>query len=145
MNYVNALVEVGKRAARARVVANQIESERDSLIRRANYHGGMSVRDIGGWVGISHQRVAQIIQMDPIAPRRPTLHEAMIIVLKDFGTDWVPVHEVARRITERRLYNRKDRHPLPPSQVRARAGKYPDLFEGTTDGTNRIRLRRSSR
>lgn len=62
-------------------------------------------------------------------------------VLKPYGSDWVPVHEVARLVTERGLYRRRDGHPLPPAQVRSRATKYPHLFEGTRDGTNRIRLR----
>lgn len=40
-----------------------------------------------GCCRISHQRVAQIIAADPIAPKkRPKLHEATIIVLKDFGS-----------------------------------------------------------
>ena len=141
MNYKQELFEVGRKSAQARATAAQVESERDWMIRQANYHGGLSIRDISAAVGISHQRVAQIINTDPIAPKRPKLHEAMMIVLKDYGTDWVPVHEVARLITERKLYRRKDRHPLPPAQVRARAAKHPDLFEGTRDGTNRIRLR----
>jgi hypothetical protein len=143
MNYQDELVSVGRKAAQARAAAAQAESERDLMIRQANYHGGLSVRDISAAVGISHQRVAQIINTDPIAPKRPTLHEEMMIVLKDYGADWVPVHEVARQITGRGHYRRKDRSPVPPSQVRARAAKYPELFEGTTDGTNRIRLRDS--
>ncbi len=142
MNYERELIQVGRKSAEARTAAARAESERDLLIRQASYHGGLSVRDISAAVGVSHQRVAQIINAHPIAPRRPTLHEAMTLVLKDHREDWVPVHEVARRVTERGLYRRKDRHPLPPAQVRARAAKYPDLFEGTRDGTNRIRLRR---
>ena len=142
--YERQLIEVGHTSARARVAASQAESERDLLIRQASYHGGLSVRDISAAVGISHQRVTQIINADPIAPKRLTLHEGMMIVLKDYGTDWVPVYEVARLVTERGLYRRKDRHPAPPSQVRARAAKYPELFEGTSDGTNRIQLRRRS-
>jgi hypothetical protein len=144
MNYQEQLIQVGQKSAQARAVAARVESERDLLIRQANYHGRLSVRDISAAVGISHQRVAQIITANPIAPMRPKLHEAMMIVLKDFGTDWVPVHEVARLVTERRLYGRKDGHPLPPAQVRARAAKHPQLFEGTTDGTNRIRLASSA-
>ena len=138
---MTALHEAGLKAARAKAAASGAESERDYVIRQANFHGGMSAREIAGYVGISHQRTAQIINANPIAPARRKLHEAMLIVLKDFGTDWVPVHEVARRITERGLYARRDRRPLPPGQVRARASKYPSLFEGSTDGTNRIRLR----
>jgi hypothetical protein len=143
MNYQDGLVSVGRKAAQARAAAAQAQSERDLMIRQANYHGGLSVRDISAAVGISHQRVAQIINTDPIAPKRPTLHEEMMIVLKHYGADWVPVHEVARQITGRGHYRRKDHSPVPPSQVRARAAKYPELFEGTTDGTNRIRLRDS--
>jgi hypothetical protein len=144
MNYQGQLIQAGRKSARARTLAAQAESERDLLIRQANYHGRLSVRDISAAVGISHQRVAQIITADPIGPKRLKLHEAMMIVLKDFGTGWIAVHEVARLVTERQLYGRKDGHPLPPAQVRARAAKYPGLFEGTTDGTNRIRLRRAS-
>lgn len=144
MNYQEQLIQVGRKSARARTLAAEAESERDLVIRQANYHGRLSVRDISAAVGISHQRVAQIITADPITPMRLKLHEAMMIVLKDFGTDWVAVHEVARLVTERRLYGRKDGHPLPPAQVRARAAKHPELFEGTTDGTNRIRLTSSA-
>ena len=142
MNYERELIQAGRRSAQARAAAAQAEGERDLLIRQANYQGGLSVRDISAAVGISHQRVAQIINANPIVPKRPRLHEAMMVVLKDYGSDWVSVHEVARLVTERGLYRRKDRHPLPPAQVRARAAKYDELFEGTRDGTNRIRLRR---
>jgi hypothetical protein len=142
MNYDSALVEVGRKAAEAHARSLQADAERDLLIRQANYHGGLSSRAISGLVGISHQRVAQVIKANPIGPKPVTLHDAMAVVLKGYGLDWVPVHEVARLITERGLYNRKDRRPLPPGQVRARASKYPELFEGTADGTNRIRLRR---
>jgi hypothetical protein len=141
MNYSDRLIQVGRKSAEARVRAARAEGERDLLIRQASYHGRLSVREISAAVGISHQRVAQIISADPIAPTRLKLHEAMMIVLKDFGMDWVPVHEVARLVTDRRLYRRKDGYPLPPGQIRARAAKYPELFEGTADGTNRIRLR----
>jgi hypothetical protein len=144
MNYRERLIEVGQKSARARMLAAQAESERDLLIRQANYHGRLSVRDISAAVEISHQRVAQIIVANPIGPMRLKLHEAMAVVLKDFGTDWVSVHEVARLVTEHRLYDRKDGHPLPPAQVRARAAKHPESFEGTTDGTNRIRLTSSA-
>lgn len=144
MNYELELLAAGRQAALARAQANKAEAERDGLIRRASFHGRMTVRAISRAVGISHQRVAQIVNDDPIGPKPTTLHDAMSIVLKDFGTDLVSVHEIARLITERNLYRRRDNHPLPPAQVRARAAKYPDLFEGSTDGTNRIRLRRAA-
>lgn len=62
-------------------------------------------------------------------------------MLEEHDGDWIPVHEIARQIYERELYKRKDRGVLPPGQVRARAARYQDLFEGSADGSNRIRLR----
>ena len=141
MNYEGELVASGVRAATARAAASQAEAERDLVIRQASYHGGMTIRAISGAVGVSHQRVAQIINNDPIGPRSVTLQQAMAAVLDDFGTDWVSVYEIARLISERNLYRRRDGQPLPPAQVRARAAKHPELFQGSTDRTNRIRLR----
>lgn len=92
-------------------------------------------------LGLSFQRVATVVAGDPDRPSRPTLHGAMWEVLKENGGDWMPAHELAQLVYERELYRRKDRGVIPPGQVRARAAKYPALFEGTTDGTNRIRLR----
>lgn len=112
MNYSLVLAAAGEKAARTRAAAAHADSERDFVIRQANYHGGMSARDISGWVGISHQRVAQIINTNPISPPRAKLHEAIVAVLREVGADWVPVAEVARLINERALYTRKDRAPL---------------------------------
>ena len=50
------------------------------------------------------------------------------------------MHELAREIYERELYRRKDRGVIPAGQVRARAANYPELFEGSNDGTNSVRL-----
>jgi hypothetical protein len=92
-------------------------------------------------LGLSFQRVATVIAGDPDRPLRLTLHGAMRQVLEEHDGDWIGVHELARQIYERELYKRKDRGIIPPGQVRARAAKYQDLFEGTVDGSNRIRLR----
>src|SRR5438105_2985361 len=50
MNYKQELFEVGRKSAHARAMAAQVESERDLMIRQANYHGGLSVRDIAAAV-----------------------------------------------------------------------------------------------
>jgi hypothetical protein len=140
MDYIDALEQAGRRAARARAAARQADAERDYAIRAANYHGRMSAREISGHVGISSQRVAQIINSDPIGGPRKTLHDAIMTVLDETDGSWTPVQHVAETITARRLYERKDGQPLEPGQIRARAAKYPHLIEGSTDGTNRIRL-----
>jgi hypothetical protein len=44
-------------------------------------------------------------------------------------------------IFEEKLYARRDGGILCGAQIRARAAKLPDIFEGSQDGSNRIRLR----
>lgn len=92
-------------------------------------------------LGLSFQRVATVISGDPDRPLRLTLHGAMRQVLEERDGDWMTVHELAQEIYDRELYRRKDRGVIPPGQVRARAARYGDLFEGTVDDANRIRLR----
>ena len=144
MNYDEQLAAAGAKSVRARAAADQADAERDYVIRAANYHGRLSARQISGLVGISHQRVAQIINREPIGGPRTTLHEAITAVLEEKGGDWLPVQDVADEIADRGLYERKDGARLQAGQVRARAAKYPHLIEGSTDGTNRIRLAQAS-
>mgnify|MGYP001555528030 CR=1 FL=1 len=141
VNFRQELQAAAQRYAAARAAATQAEAKRDDLIRRAHHEGGLSARDMAEPLGLSFQRVATVIAGDPDRPLRQTLHGAMRQVLEENGGGWVAAHELARLIYGRELYSRKDRGVIPPGQVRARAAKYPDLFEGTTDGTNRIRLR----
>jgi hypothetical protein len=70
-----------------------------------------------------------------------TLHEALRQVLEERGGGWMHAQELAKVIYVRDLYTRKDRGTIPPGQIRARAANYPDLFEGATDDSNRVRLR----
>lgn len=69
-----------------------------------------------------------------------TLHEAMIIVLKEKNG---PLHpkEIADKINRRGLYHRKDGLPLPAGQIRARARQYPHLFDKTKESPALIKLR----
>lgn len=127
---------------RAQQTLRLAEVRRDDLIRRAHREGGLSTRDIGAIVELPFQRVAEKVASDQDATKRPTLHGAMQIVVDEHPDgDWMAVHDIAREIYRRELYRRKDRGVIPPGQIRARAAKYPDLFEGSQDGSNRIRLR----
>jgi hypothetical protein len=47
------------------------------------------------------------------------------------------VHEIAREINERRLYEKRDGSDVDPSQIHSRANEYRHLFE--KDGP-RVRL-----
>ena len=141
MNFKRALEIAARQNREARRALALAEAKRDALIRRAHREGGLTAREMANPLGLSFQRVAKVIAGDKDRPMRPTLHWAMQQVLEERGGGWMPAHELARTIYERGLYNRRDRGVIPPGQIRARAAKYEALFEGTSDGTNRIRLR----
>lgn len=145
MNFRHGLEAAARRFSDARAAAAVEEARRDDLIRRAHREGRMSTREIAQAVGLSFQRVATVVAGDRDRPLRPTLHGAIQEVLTEHGDDWMPAHEIARVVYDRDLYQRKDRGVILPGQIRARASKYPDLFEGTTDGSNQVRLRRQDR
>ena len=65
-----------------------------------------------------------------MAHRRPeqlTLHEAMLDVLRRAGHP-LEAREISDEIKRRGLYVRNDGDYPPPSQISARAVRYPDLF-----------------
>lgn len=72
--------------------------------------------------------------------QRLTLHEAMERVLDEHHNRWMTVHELADVINQQWLYEKRDRSPVEPSQIHARANKYPARFE--KDGS---RVRRVTR
>jgi hypothetical protein len=74
----------------------------------------------------------------PAPSRRLTLHEAMQLVLTENENRWTTVHDLARVINDRSLYEKRDHTWVDPSQIHARANKYPALFE--KDGP-RVRLK----
>jgi hypothetical protein len=82
---------------------------------------------------------------DPVALSHPsehrTLHEAMKMVLKENSNRWMTVHELANEINDRGLYEKRDRTPVDPSQIHARARKYDWMFEKES---GRIRLTASA-
>lgn len=132
--------EIDSGVLAARLNAALYEARRDDLVRKA-HRAGLTMREIAGAVGLSFQRVADIVAGDVDRPPRPTLHGAMQKVLSETGGDWMSAHELARVIFERELYRRRDLGVIHPGQIRARAAKLPDLFEGSRDGSNRVRLR----
>ena len=58
-----------------------------------------------------------------------TLHEAMKIVLSGAEDKIMHAAELADEIYRRRLYLKKDGSKAQYTQIRARCGHYPDLFE----------------
>ncbi len=65
----------------------------------------------------------------PAPAQRLTLHEAMEQILDEHHNQWMTVHELADEINERGLYEKRDRSPVEPSQIHARANKYESRFE----------------
>jgi hypothetical protein len=62
-------------------------------------------------------------------PVRLTLHNAMRLVLEEHHNQWMTVRQLAEEINRRGLYEKRDRTPMDPSQIHARANKYPRMFE----------------
>lgn len=61
------------------------------------------------------------------------LHEAMEQVLREYGIP-MKASAIATEINRRHLYERKDKMPVPSSQIHARAKNYPGLFIKTSTG-----------
>lgn len=61
MDYAKELAKLSKHHEDARAKVAAVERERDDLIRAAHHQGKMTMRDIASYVGVSHQRVVQIL------------------------------------------------------------------------------------
>jgi antitoxin Phd len=68
-----------------------------------------------------------------------TLHEAMRIVLSEAENKTMHAAELADEIYRRRLYLKKDGSKAEYTQIRARCGHYPDMFEALPE--NYIKLK----
>lgn len=76
------------------------------------------------------------------APKaRLTLHEAMALVLTENNNPWMSVQELANQINERSLYEKRDRSLVDPTQIHARASKYPTMFEKSDADRSQVRLK----
>lgn len=73
--------------------------------------------------------------------QRLTLHEAMECILDEHPSQWMTVHHLADAINERKLYEKRDRLPVEPAQIQARATKYPSHFEKDGPRVRRIAAR----
>ncbi len=68
-----------------------------------------------------------------------TLHEAMRIVLSEAENKTMHAAELSDEIYRRRLYLKKDGSKAEYTQIRARCGHYPEIFEALPG--NLIRLK----
>ena len=75
---------------------------------------------------------------------KKTLHEAILVVLKDANNEWTEIEAIANAVNERKLYVHKNAQPVTADQIKARTltQSYKQQFE--PDGT-KIRLRDEKR
>jgi len=72
------------------------------------------------------------------AESRMTLHDALVLVLREKGDTPMTARALADAVNERGLYRKRDGSPVEINQIHARANNYEELFE--KDGSL-IRLR----
>jgi hypothetical protein len=136
---IKAVQETTARHRRASRAAALARAQRDDAIRAA-HRAGASVAALVSTTDLSPQRVAEILAGDRRRLRRATLHSAMSAILRDAGDGWLTAREIAAAINSRSLYQRRDGGSVTAAQVRARAARYPALFDASTDGSGRVRL-----
>lgn len=73
----------------------------------------------------------QVIEYDTVPDKQInyTLQEAMKIVLSEVENKTMHASKLADEIYERRLYLQKNGSKAQYTQIRARCGHYPDMFE----------------
>jgi hypothetical protein len=69
---------------------------------------------------------------------RMYLHEAITHVLIENNRPMTS-NEIAEEINKRKLYLRKDRKPIKPSQIAARINNHPELFVRENEYIRRTR------
>lgn len=74
----------------------------------------------------------------PVETSNYKLHEAMRIVLSEAENKTMKASDLADEIYKRKLYLQKDGGKAQYTQIRARCGHYPDVFEALQG--NKIRL-----
>jgi hypothetical protein len=83
----------------------------------------------------------QTIEVDTVPDKQInyTLQEAMKIVLSEAENKTMHASKLADEIYERRLYLQKNGNKAQYTQIRARCGHYPDMFEALSG--NYIKLK----
>ena len=73
----------------------------------------------------------QTIEVDTVSDKKRncTLQEAMKVVLSEAENKTMHASKLADAIYERRLYLQKNGNKAQYTQIRARCGHYPDMFE----------------
>ena len=73
----------------------------------------------------------QAVEVDTVADKQInyTLQDAMKIVLSEAENKTIHASKLADEIYERRLYLQKNGNKAQYTQIRARCGHYPDMFE----------------
>ena len=61
--------------------------------------------------------------------KKLTLHEAMVIILREKGNQWTHTKDLADELNLRSLYTKKDGSKITQFQVHGRTKNYPHLFE----------------
>ena len=79
----------------------------------------------------------------PAETSKYTLHEAMKIVLSEIEDKTMHASDLADEIYKRKLYLQKDGGKAQYTQIRARCGHYPDMFEALKG--NKIRLKEDNK
>jgi hypothetical protein len=78
------------------------------------------------------------VSSDHPSGRSLTLHEAIAMVLREHGNEWMTARELATEINGRALYQKRDGSAVETNQIHARTKNYSNLFEKTG---SKIRLR----
>ena len=75
---------------------------------------------------------------------KKTLHEAIVVVLKEGNNEWMEIEAIASAVNERKLYVTKNGQPVTAEHVRARTltQAYKQQFE---QDETKIRLREETR
>ncbi|WP_373815541.1 HTH domain-containing protein [Porphyromonas loveana] len=61
--------------------------------------------------------------------KKMTLHEAMILIIKEKGISPMSSTDIAQEVNKRKLYIKDDKTEVEPDQIKLRAMKYPQYFE----------------
>jgi predicted nucleic acid-binding protein len=113
-------------------------SERDALIAAAALVHGMTVvtRNVEDFQPTG----VEILNPWEWEPGQVTLHIVMQDILRASGNRWMTPAEIADAVNKRDRYHRRDKTPVPDSQIAARARKYEQMFE-CRSGNNRLQIR----